>query len=481
MKYIAKMMLALLASVTLVIPAYAWDFGASGSMSTTWNQTTIKKSSDADAVASSGFGSDAGAITMSSSNSDGDNTASLSYKLDWDGNLDEIWTLSGSSKVGKWTASSSIDYNNDDGAQAAADAPALTLADGTMTIVMGSASHIGSASKGSGDSVASGEVQWQALDDYDIGAAVDSFQGLSIGYKLDDTSSVTVALQMGGGSALGIQPLTSITTAMVAGSDTVDLAAVYTAYNALEDNASYDGLCGDVAYTGTSSSAVLTATTTAQKKANACYATWAATSTGQNTISYNTTASTASASTGSAGNSGFGLTYGGTFDTITVDFAYGSATGKSTDKDVKNTTAASTMSVAVGMDMGDIAPYLTYANYQISTNTGAAGAKDAGVKESGIRVGTTVALGDDSVGLEYTTTSATGLASGAKTTTETGIEVGYATTVGPATLSVGYGTYSITADDSQGPYRTGYAAAPASDYAKGGTMSDIEVKMAYSF
>ena len=26
MKYIAKMMLALLASVTLVIPAYAWDF-----------------------------------------------------------------------------------------------------------------------------------------------------------------------------------------------------------------------------------------------------------------------------------------------------------------------------------------------------------------------------------------------------------------------------------------------------------------------
>ena len=32
MKYIAKMMLALLASVTLVIPAYAWDFSASGTM-----------------------------------------------------------------------------------------------------------------------------------------------------------------------------------------------------------------------------------------------------------------------------------------------------------------------------------------------------------------------------------------------------------------------------------------------------------------
>ena len=62
MKYIAKMMLALLASVTLAIPAYAWDFGASGSMSTTWNQTTTKKSSSADATSSTGFGSDAGEI-----------------------------------------------------------------------------------------------------------------------------------------------------------------------------------------------------------------------------------------------------------------------------------------------------------------------------------------------------------------------------------------------------------------------------------
>ena len=41
MKYIAKMMLALLASVTLAIPAYAWDFSASGSMNTTWNLSLI--------------------------------------------------------------------------------------------------------------------------------------------------------------------------------------------------------------------------------------------------------------------------------------------------------------------------------------------------------------------------------------------------------------------------------------------------------
>ena len=51
MKYIAKMMLALLASVTLVIPAYAWDFSASGSMSAKWEQLH-KKDKDADAIIS---------------------------------------------------------------------------------------------------------------------------------------------------------------------------------------------------------------------------------------------------------------------------------------------------------------------------------------------------------------------------------------------------------------------------------------------
>jgi len=121
MKYIAKMMLAALASVALAVPAYAWDWSASGSMSTTWNSTSTKSTKDGKAVASGGFGSDAGAITLSSSHKSGDKSATLSYKLDWDGNLDEVWTATGSTKVGAWTASSSIDYNNDEGAQTGAD------------------------------------------------------------------------------------------------------------------------------------------------------------------------------------------------------------------------------------------------------------------------------------------------------------------------------------------------------------------------
>ena len=40
MKYIAKMMLALLASVAMVAQAYAWDFGVSGSAEATFNQAT---------------------------------------------------------------------------------------------------------------------------------------------------------------------------------------------------------------------------------------------------------------------------------------------------------------------------------------------------------------------------------------------------------------------------------------------------------
>ena len=40
------MMLALVASVTLIVPAYAWDFSASGSVSATFNQTTEKPNKD---------------------------------------------------------------------------------------------------------------------------------------------------------------------------------------------------------------------------------------------------------------------------------------------------------------------------------------------------------------------------------------------------------------------------------------------------
>ena len=48
-------------------------------------------------------------------------------------------------------------------------------------------------------------------------------------------------------------------------------------------------------------------------------------------------------------------------------------------------------------------------------------------------------------------------------------------------LAVGYGTYSVAADEGVDMYRGGYTTAPSNDYSKGGTMSDMEVKLSYSF
>ncbi len=64
MKYIAKMMLALLASVTLVIPAYAWECSASGTMEATLNVTSKKDDKDAKASsAGSGVSSTGKSLT----------------------------------------------------------------------------------------------------------------------------------------------------------------------------------------------------------------------------------------------------------------------------------------------------------------------------------------------------------------------------------------------------------------------------------
>ncbi len=218
MKYIAKMMLALLASVTLAIPAYAWDFSASGSMKSTFNSTSTKINKDAKAASSGGFGSEGSGLTLKSSNTDGDHTATFSYAADWDGNLDQTITVSGSKKAGKWTASANVSYNLDQpgctgvagntvsgdngtvckAAQSGEDTGAITLTDGTMTIVMGDAAHL-STQDSSSDSAAAGAVSMDASDDdLGVGAFVDGFHGISLGYKLSDTMSVTVAYQNSG-------------------------------------------------------------------------------------------------------------------------------------------------------------------------------------------------------------------------------------------------------------------------------------------
>ena len=205
MKQISKLMLAAVASVALAAPAFAWDFSASGSAAAYFNQTTVKANTDSNALTGGGVSSEGGGITLSSSHEG----VSMSYAVDWaDAGLDETLSVSGSKKVGNWTASAGTSFNLDRygcsntmdnssrcGQQSGEDTTAVTITDGTMTIVLGDASHLSSQNVSSG-STAGGSVSFDSADDdASVGAFVGGYNGVSLGYKISDTMSVTVAYQ----------------------------------------------------------------------------------------------------------------------------------------------------------------------------------------------------------------------------------------------------------------------------------------------
>jgi hypothetical protein len=201
MKQLSKIMLAAVASVALAVPALAWDFGASGSSSAKWmTQTTNSGADGAEDVTSANYSSSAGGVTVSSSNSDGPNSATFSYTADWNpdpGNFDEYVTVSGSKKVGNWTASSSTSqYMQKDvtaGAKpmTAGGTAAITLTDGSITYKLGDAGHLSNAEKTSGGPM--GGIQ-------DAEARVDSFNGFSVGLGVGP-GTLTVALDMHSGTS----------------------------------------------------------------------------------------------------------------------------------------------------------------------------------------------------------------------------------------------------------------------------------------
>ena len=195
MKYIAKMMLALLASVTMVAQAYAWDFGVTGSAEATFNQASSNTgATGADTITTQEFGSAAGSIVITSSHSSGDSSAAFSYTFDWDDNYDEVVKLSGSTKAGEWTASSAIDFNRDSDSAAEEDRPNIAITNGTTTIHMGLIAPVGSQST-TGGAVSGGNVAF-GRDDGGIGAYIDEYQGVGVTHKVSDTITVAAALQM---------------------------------------------------------------------------------------------------------------------------------------------------------------------------------------------------------------------------------------------------------------------------------------------
>ena len=151
MKQLSMIMLAAVASVTLAASAFAWDFSASGSATAKLNQTTIKENKDANARTGGGFASEGGGISLKSAHTDGAASATLTYAVDWaDGGLDETLSVSGSKKVGNWSASAGTSFNLDRygcstdnitnarcGQQTGEDSTSVTLTDGPMTIILG--------------------------------------------------------------------------------------------------------------------------------------------------------------------------------------------------------------------------------------------------------------------------------------------------------------------------------------------------------
>jgi len=406
MKQLSKIMLAAVASVALAAPAFAWDFSASGSALGKFNITNTTASDSANTVTSGGASSEGSSLKLASSHSDGNKSASLSYTLDWDGNLDETITVSGSSKVGNWTASGSVSYNRDrpgcvdngsNGgssgtasgcmAQTDEDYTNVTVTDGTMTIVLGEASHLSNQNASSGSQAAGAVTFDPSDDDIAVGAFVDSFHGVSLGYKISDAMSATVAYQKSSES---------------------------------------DDMCGAGEFIDGEAA-------------------------------------------GNSGTSttGTGVGFNGTFGPAAVGFTICNAStedvGSASVDPTSLASTSSTMGLGIGIDLGDIDPFISYGTYK---NEGSS-SKDA-LEYSGSEFGLTYALGSDTVILyigNYETTSTSSGTAG-NPYTYSGMELGYNTTVGPAALKVGYGSQTRAQDG--GTY-DGYS------------MTDIEVAMSYSF
>ena len=203
MKQLSKIMLATVASVALAVPAFGWDFGASGSSSATYKRKTVNSGAvGAEDVVTNGVTSSGGGVTISSSNTDGANSATFSYTADWngdDGNFDEYVSVSGSKKVGNWTASSATTQHiHQDVTSATDQAPmpsgssaVITLTDGTITYKLGDASHLSTAEKAVNGPMGGAQ---------DAEARVAGFNGFSVGLGVGP-GTLTVAIDEGHGAA----------------------------------------------------------------------------------------------------------------------------------------------------------------------------------------------------------------------------------------------------------------------------------------
>ena len=168
---------------------------------------------------------------------------------------------------------------------------------------------------------------------------------------------------------------------------------------------------------------------------------------------------------------GYGLSFSGTFGPATVGFTQASASSADHTNDAdagKLSTSWSTMGVGIAIDLGDIDPFISFGT--VEGSAGSAANSKVKHAHSGNEVGLTYALGSDTITLlvgsmenQFDTASTVD-----KAETTSIMEVGYATMIGPASLSIGYGT-STKADADKGTSADGYS------------MSDLDVALSISF
>jgi len=167
------------------------------------------------------------------------------------------------------------------------------------------------------------------------------------------------------------------------------------------------------------------------------------------------------------GTTATGIGFNGTFGIVGVGATICNATtadvGTSTASPASTSTATSTMGVGVTLDLGDIKPFLSFGTY-----LGVGSVSKSGAAYAGNEVGLTYALGADTIVAYYGSVAEIDTTAGVagEAITKSGMELGYNTTVGPASLGVGYGT------------QTHAQTGGASD---GYSMSDIEVALTYAF
>ena len=385
MKQLSKVMLAAVASVALAAPAFGWDFSASGSSSATYKRETINSGvAGAKDDVNNAVTSSAGGVTISSSNTDGANSATFSYTADWNGdagNFDESVTVSGSKKVGNWTASSSTTQHiqkdvapADNGVgldnaststtpghnygtarpMSAGASAVITLTDGSITYKLGDAGHLSTSEKA---------VNGPMSGAQDAEARVDSFNGFSVGLGVGP-GTLTVAIDEGHGvaaTALGDQSL-----------------AVACGANTMSFGVNFSGDVGaDLSFT------------------------------------YGSGSATADALGCTGDNSGDGAT-------------------------------ANTMGLGVAIPLGGMSLAL---DYESSGTTNTAASVETATSQSGFEVSFTMPLSDATLGLNVSAhANETSVASVVTVLgAAAGTELWYSVPIGPVSLAVGYGSSAVAA------------------------------------